>query len=61
MRPPKPDFVIQWERKEPAPQCCHTCELYDKTGLCLYHNQRPPAEFAAALDQCDQWQEVIPF
>jgi hypothetical protein len=61
MRHQKPDFVIEWERHNPAPRCCHTCENYDANGVCTIHNERPPESFASSVDDCDLWEEVIPF
>lgn len=61
MRPPKPDFVIEWERSKPAPRCCHTCENYTPDGICYIHKESPPDEFVNSVDVCDFWMEEIPF
>ena len=61
MRHPKPDFVIEWQKHKPAPKCCHTCEFYHQDGTCSIHQERPPAEFAAAQNQCELWELEIPF
>lgn len=62
-RPQEPDFLIQWREwmRAGPPKCCHTCDEYSPDGNCLKFDMRPPEEFAATVDSCDQWLEVIPF
>jgi hypothetical protein len=62
-RPPKPDFLIQYEEwvKAGPPKCCHNCESYDEKGHCMHFDMAPPAEFAATPDSCDQWIQEITF
>ena len=56
-----PAIVIEWRKEKPAPRCCHTCENYTQDGMCQQHQESPPAEFAASLNQCQDWLMEIPF
>jgi hypothetical protein len=62
-RPPEPEFLIQWREWDRAgpPKCCHTCEHYGVDGLCVEFFMRPPDDFAATPDACDQWIVELPF
>lgn len=60
MRHEEPDFVKKW-RYIPAPRCCHTCDWYDKQGICQFHKSEPPKEFAETINACATWIEEIPF
>lgn len=62
-RPPKPDFVVEWEQWVNAgpPQCCHTCENYDVRGYCSRYDMEPPAEWAALVGECEEWSQEVPF
>jgi hypothetical protein len=63
MRPPEPEVVKiykEWIKAGP-PKCCHTCEHYAIDGLCIEFWMKPPAEFAAAVGECDKWQPEVPF
>lgn len=62
-RPPEPQFIVQWREWYEAgpPRCCHTCEQYGVDGLCVEFFMRPPEDFAATVDACDKWIEMIPF
>jgi len=66
-KPAEPIEVIQWREQVQAyhllqaPQCCHTCDNYNDDGSCSLYIMTPPAEFAAAIGQCPEWMEVIPF
>lgn len=59
-RHPEPQFVIDWRNRK-APQVCHTCGWYDKKGLCNFHNEEPPKEFANTQGACNSWIEEVPF
>ena len=62
-RPPEPQFLIdyrEWVKAGP-PKCCHTCDEYSPDGKCFKFDMRPPDEFAATPDACDQWIDEIPF
>jgi len=58
MRHPEPERVAMWRV---APKCCHTCEYYNKDGVCLEHKSEPPEDFAATDGACPQWSLAIPF
>ena len=61
-RPPEPQFLVDWRKTRPTPQCCHTCDHYNSSGFCLKHQQEPPEEFAATLGACPDWEEdICPF
>lgn len=59
MRHKEPSVVSEW-RKGPPP-CCHTCEHYGVDGLCVFHFQTPPEEFAATPHSCPDYQQETPF
>ena len=59
MRPKEPDDVVKW--RGPAPKCCHTCDHYNEDGFCLLFEEKPPEQFAATPNLCDQWLIEIPF
>jgi len=62
-RPAEPQFLLdyrQWVKSGP-PKCCFTCDEYDEAGHCRKFEMRPPDEFAASVDACDQWIMMIPF
>lgn len=63
MRPPEPDFVTSYKTWKAAgpPKCCHTCDHFGGRGECMVFDMTPPAEFAATVDQCDKWEEELPF
>lgn len=63
MRPPKPDFLVQYEEwlAQGPPQCCHTCDHLGGNGQCFIYNQRPPDEFFNTENACDLWERNIPF
>jgi hypothetical protein len=62
-RPPIPEFLKQWRDwiKASPPRCCHTCEHYKNDGRCAVFDMIPPAEFAATVDRCQQWEQEIPW
>ena len=62
-RPPKPDFLIQYEewRQAGPPQCCHTCDHYGGNGQCFIFKIQPPAEFIDSQGQCESWSQEVPF
>lgn len=43
------------------PKCCHTCDHFNQSGHCLAFDMTPPEDFAATVDGCEQWVEMIPF
>jgi hypothetical protein len=63
MRHPEPEIVRLWRIMTGIPKCCHTCEHYDKDGVCTKFNAVPPREFAENLDACKDWssEDGIPF
>lgn len=63
MRPKPPKIVTDWEQiiRTPPPKCCHTCFAYNKAGQCMVFHMAPPAEFAEEVDQCDAWEQEVPF
>jgi hypothetical protein len=67
MRHPRPNIVVDYYAKIDAarglrePKCCHTCALYQENGICQEFSEEPPAEFAAQLDQCQEWICIVPF
>ena len=62
-RPPEPEYLIQWRKWHAVgmPKCCHTCDHFNQSGHCLAFDMRPPDDFAATPDACDQWIQEIPF
>ena len=62
-RPPKPDFLIQYEEwvRSGPPQCCHTCDHYGGNGQCFIFKIQPPAEFVTSQGQCESWSQEVPF
>jgi len=62
-RPEEPEFLIQWReiKRSGPPRVCHTCDYYSNSGNCVAFGMRPPDDFAATPDACDQWIEEIPF
>lgn len=63
MRPPKPDFLIQWEEwfKIGPPRTCWTCDHYGGNGECFAFNLIPPPEFVAMQDCCPVYEREVPF
>lgn len=63
MRPPEPDFVKAWREwiKNGPPRCCHTCNFYGVNGECGVFHVVPPKDFAEALDECERWEQELPF
>lgn len=63
MRPKRPENVIQWERSVQAapPRCCHTCYHYNDAGECRVFDMRPPESFTVEVDQCEKWEQEVPF
>jgi len=62
-RPPEPQFLIdyrEWVKAGP-PKCCFTCDHFNQSGHCLAFDMTPPEDFAATLDSCDKWVDMIPF
>lgn len=62
MRHKEPEFLTQWKEWYQAgpPRCCHTCENYGVDGLCVTFFMKPPEDFAAAQNSCEQWEQEIP-
>lgn len=62
-RPPKPDFLVQYEEwtKAGPPQCCHTCDHYGGDGRCFIFKMEPPIEFVNSAGNCDSWSWEVPF
>ena len=61
---PEPEYLASWraQQAEPIPQCCHTCENYDRaTGFCEAFGECPPEEFAATAGECPRWCMEVPF
>lgn len=61
MKHKEPSFVIAWRAYRPEPKCCHTCEYYQRDGVCAVFDMEPPAEFAATEGECNSWEKEIPF
>jgi hypothetical protein len=63
MRHKEPQHVTIWRDKvaSPQPRCCHTCDWYEADGVCGKHLQRPPEDFASAVDSCPDWLMEVPF
>ena len=63
MRPPKPDFLIEWEKWIAAgpPRTCWTCDNFGGNGECLEFKLTPPAEFVAQQDVCPVYIRECPF
>ncbi len=62
-RPPEPQFLIdyrEWVKAGP-PKCCFTCDKYNESGHCRKFEMRPPEEFAATVDACENWEPECPF
>jgi hypothetical protein len=49
-----------WLKAGP-PKCCHTCEHYGVDGLCVVFFMKPPADFAATVGECTDWEMELPF
>jgi len=62
-RPAEPEFLVKWReiKRSMPPKVCHTCDHYTREGHCLAFDMRPPDDFAATPDACDQWIEELPF
>lgn len=62
-RPPKPDFLVQYEEwvKNGPPQCCHTCDHFAGDGKCFAFNMYPPVDFVNSQGQCAAWSREVPF
>ena len=60
---PMPEHIAAYFKKyvTKMPACCHTCNSYMSDGTCSVYKVTPPEDFAQTFDQCDQWQELIPF
>lgn len=63
MRPKPPKIVTDWQKMTQIqpPRCCHTCWHYTDSGQCKVFQMEPPAEFAEEVDQCDAWEQEVPF
>jgi hypothetical protein len=63
MRPPKPDFLVQWEKwlAMGPPRCCHTCDHFGGQGECFEFKLIPPPEFVAMQDCCPVYSRECPF
>jgi len=59
MRHPEPAIVTEY--KAGPPKVCHTCEHYANDGLCTFHFQTPPEDFAATPGACPDWEVECPF
>ena len=55
------EFLAAERRAIRQPECCHTCENYNESGICQEFLKEPPADFAAQLNQCEKWFPIIPF
>lgn len=44
-----------------APKCCHTCQHYNKNGVCETWNNSPPPEFTNQINACEHWFMDTPF
>ncbi len=44
-----------------VPRCCHSCEHYDKDGVCVKFNMEPPEDFAKTMGECAEWSIDVPF
>lgn len=62
-RPPKPDFLVQYEEwiKSGPPQCCHTCDHFAGDGKCFAFSMYPPVSFVNTQGQCAAWSMEVPF
>ena len=62
-RPREPEFLIRWREwlANGPPKCCHTCEHFNQSGMCLHFVMPPPEEFAATQDACVHWIMELPF
>jgi hypothetical protein len=63
MRHKMPDVVRIYKQSMDlgAPKCCHTCDFYQKDGVCEKHDAIPPEDFAAKLNACPDFWAEIPF
>ena len=62
----KADMLLTLERALKIVQAlpeihgCVNCENFDSKNGCLTHGQMPPADYQQS-NECQQWQEMIPF
>lgn len=63
MRHVEPEMVTDYKiwLKAGPPKCCHTCEHYGVDGLCVVFFMTPPADFAATVGECADWELELPF
>ena len=63
MRPKPPKIVTDWQEiiRTPPPKCCHTCWHYTDGGQCKVFQVEPPEHFTKELDQCQEWEQDVPF
>ena len=65
-RPTEPDYLVKWRQVRDLvrtpPRCCHTCDHYDRFGVCEMANARPPVEFVNyGSAECENYSEELPF
>ena len=63
MKPTPPKIVADWQKmiETPPPRCCHTCWHYTDAGVCKVFHAEPPEYFTQEIDQCDDWEQDVPF
>ena len=63
MRHPEPQIVTLYRNslEAEAPQVCHTCDHYLKSGVCAEFGEAPPETFANTPGECSIWVWEIPF
>lgn len=63
MRPKQPQIVIDYFKAKnvSVPKCCHTCWHYTNNGFCKVFEQHPPEQFANEVNQCQTWEQDVPF
>jgi hypothetical protein len=42
-------------------KCCATCEKLSDSGYCEAFGENPPPEFIEQENDCEQYQDTIPF
>ena len=58
----EPSWLIDYRKSIiNPPKCCHTCDGYNETGICIEFQMIPPADFAETTGACDKWILEIPF
>lgn len=45
----------------PTPHSCAGCFHLEPSGLCGYFNEYPPAQFIEKVNECEHWEEDLPF